>query len=250
MTRVLEGERWLADALGEDEGAPEVQRESKLPMQLLRECWEDSEERSVEPFLRVLQRPRASGGWLGWVRGLLGRPDSRKRIDRQRIGVMQLLLGETDPQLVALARTLSADRDEEDAVRAIASEGHPAVASTRIPATVALTSAARDDESTSAVPCTSSAMPSMMRGSSRSPDPRATKSAAVANPVTSSSPDWWLGLTNVASNVEPSRPSGRWCASATTRVGRPVTSRPATHVYPIPSGYLCTANASRNFCSS
>lgn len=122
MTRVLEGDRWLADALGEDEGAPEVQRESKLPMQLLRECWEDSEERSVEPFLRVLQRPRASGGWLGWVRGLLGRPDSRKRIDRQRIGVMQLLLGETDPQLVALARTLSADRDEEDAVRAIASE--------------------------------------------------------------------------------------------------------------------------------
>jgi hypothetical protein len=123
MTRVLEGDRWLADALGEDEGAPEVQRESKLPMQLLRECWEDSEERSVEPFLRVLQRPRNGGGWMGWVRGLLGRPqDASARIDQQRIGVMQLLLGEADPELVALARMLSMDPKESEAVRAIASE--------------------------------------------------------------------------------------------------------------------------------
>lgn len=123
MTRVLEGDRWLSDALGEDESAPEVQRESKLPMQLLRECWEDSEERSVEPFLRVLQRPRAGSGWLGWVRGLLGGHEgARERIDRQRIGVMQLLLGETDAELVALANTLSADPKERDPVRAIASE--------------------------------------------------------------------------------------------------------------------------------
>lgn len=123
MTRVLEGDRWLADALGEDEGAPEVQRESKLPMQLLRECWEDSEERSVEPFLRVLQRPRAGSGWLGWVRGLLGRAEgAQARIDRQRIGVMQLLLGETDAELVTLAKALRADPKESDAVRAIASE--------------------------------------------------------------------------------------------------------------------------------
>jgi formylglycine-generating enzyme required for sulfatase activity len=123
MGRVLEGDRWLSDALGEDESAPEVQRESKLPMQLLRECWEDSEERSVEPFLRVLERPRTTGGWLmGWVRGLLGHAEGAERIDRQRIGVMQLLLGETDPELVALAQSLSTDPKESEAVRAIASE--------------------------------------------------------------------------------------------------------------------------------
>jgi len=122
MARVLEGDRWLADAAGEDESAPEVQRDSKPPMQLLRECWEDAEERTVEPFLRVLERPR-SGGWLGWVRSLLGRPeDAKERIDRQRIGVMQLLLGETDHRLVTLAASLAADPKESEAVRALAAE--------------------------------------------------------------------------------------------------------------------------------
>ncbi len=122
MARVLEGDRWLAEAPGEDEGAPEVHRESKPPMQLLRECWEDAEERTVEPFLRVLERPR-SGGLLGWVRSLLGRAEGAKeRIDRQRIGVMQLLLGETDPRLVTLAATMAADPKESEAVRALAAE--------------------------------------------------------------------------------------------------------------------------------
>jgi formylglycine-generating enzyme required for sulfatase activity len=122
MNRVLEGERWLSDAVGDDAGAPEVQRESKLPLQLLRECWEDSEERTVKPFLRVLRRPRGAGGWLAWVRGVFGRPVDVERIDQQRIKVMQLLLGETDTELVALAEKLGADTRESDAVRALANE--------------------------------------------------------------------------------------------------------------------------------
>jgi formylglycine-generating enzyme required for sulfatase activity len=122
MSRVLEGDRWLSDALGEDDGAPEVQRESKLPMQLLRECWEDSEERSVEPFLRVLERPRVVGGLRGWARRLWRRPEDAGKIDRQRLGVLQLLLGETDPELVRIAKALGNDDKEDAAIRAIASE--------------------------------------------------------------------------------------------------------------------------------
>ncbi len=122
MTRVLDGDRWLADAPGDDEASPAVLREPRLPLQLLRECWEAAEERSVEPLLRVLERPRAVAGWRGWLRGLLGRPEDAERIDRQRVGVLQLLLGETDPELVVLARSLSTDPREGEAVRAIATE--------------------------------------------------------------------------------------------------------------------------------
>lgn len=121
MHRVLDGERWLADAVASDEDTPEAQRESRLPMQLLRECWEGADERTVEPFLRVLRRPPA-GGWIGWVRGLFGRPVSTEAIDRQRIEVMKLLLGETDAELVALAEALRRDERESAAVRAIADE--------------------------------------------------------------------------------------------------------------------------------
>ncbi|MCX4241677.1 SUMF1/EgtB/PvdO family nonheme iron enzyme [Paraliomyxa miuraensis] len=121
MDHVLAGDRWLGDEVRDEGDSPELRRGARPPMELLRQCWEQASERSVAPFLPVLERPRASGWWRRML-GLFGRTMDTGELHRRRARVLQLLLGQTEPELLDRARRLRDDESEDGDVRALARE--------------------------------------------------------------------------------------------------------------------------------